>query len=141
VQKSGPRERELTRSVESMARSLLRGGEFTPEQTAGALGLHARTLQRRLREEGSTFEQIKDAARRDWAEQLLAQPSVSLTQIADMLGYADSSAFSRSCRRWFGEAPRVYRTRLTAGPQKPRSRTSRVNSLEANLRARRRADA
>lgn len=138
AQQSLPRERVLTQSVASMARSLLRGGEFTPEQTAKALGLHARTLQRRLREEGSSFEKIKDDARRDWAETLLAQPSVSLTQIADILGYADLSAFSRSSRRWFGEAPRTYRRRLA--PKRPQARTSRVNSLEANLRARRRAD-
>ena len=128
---------EYTKSVAAMARSLMRGGEFTPAQTAKALGMHPRTLQRRLREEGSSFEKIKDIARREWAEALLAQTSVSLTHIAAMLGYADASAFSRSCRRWFGEAPRDFRVRLKA--KKPPPRTSRVNSLEANLRARWRA--
>lgn len=138
TQKSLPRETPVTQSVASMARSLLHGGEFTPQQAAAALGLHARTLQRRLREEGSSFEKIKDTARREWAESLLSQPSITLTQISDILGYADSSAFSRSCRRWFGEAPRSYRARLAA--RRAHTRTSRVNSFEANLRARRRAD-
>lgn len=138
AQLASPRETQYSQSVASMARSLLRGGEFTPEQTARTLGLHARTLQRRLREEGSSFEKIKDDARRTWAEALLVQPSVSLTQIAEMLGYSDLSALSRSCRRWFNEAPRDYRARLA---RKRPVRTSRVNSLEANLRARRRAEA
>lgn len=137
IQHSPAQEQNYTGSVASMARSLLRGGEFTPEQTARALGLHARTLQRRLRDEGSSFEKIKDDARRDWAASLLAQPSVSLSQIALMLDYADASAFSRSFRRWFGETPRTYRAKLKSGH--PSQRQSRVNSLEANLRARRRA--
>ena len=106
---SPPRNKDFTTRVASMARSLLNGGECTPEQAAKALGIHARTLQRRLKDEGSSFEKIKDDARREWAESLLVQPAVTLSQIAQMLDYADSSAFSRSCRRWFGEAPRTYR--------------------------------
>lgn len=132
------REKVFTRRVTTMARSLLKGRECTPEQAAKALGVHARTLQRRLKGEGTSFEKIKDNVRREWAERLLTQPAVSLSQIAQMLDYADSSAFSRSCRRWFGEAPRTYRTRLTEARSKSKAagpRTSRVNSLAANLRA------
>lgn len=130
------REKAFSKRVTTMARSLLKGRECTPEQAAKALGIHPRTLQRRLKEEGSSFEKIKDDVRREWAESLLVQPSVSLSQIAQILDYADSSAFSRSCRRWFGEAPRTYRTRLTraralkgSGPK-----GSRVNSLSAHMR-------
>ncbi len=136
-----PNEKTYSQSVASMARGLLIGGEFTPEQAAGALGLHARTLQRRLKEEGSSFEKIKDETRREWAETLLSQPALPLTQIADILGYADSSAFTRVCRRWFGEAPRHYRVRLsTRRNEQLAPRVSRVNSFEASLRARRRAE-
>lgn len=135
---SPPRNKDFTKRVASMARSLLNGGECTPEQAAKALGLHARTLQRRLKDEGSSFEKIKDDARREWAESLLVQPAVTLSQIAQMLDYADSSAFSRSCRRWFGEAPRTYRAKLLAArtPKQQAARGSRVNSLAANLKAR-----
>ena len=119
-----------------MARSLLKARECTPEQAAKALGVHARTLQRRLKEEGSSFEKIKDDVRREWAESPLVQPSVSLSQIPQMLDYADSSTFSRSCRPWFGEAPRPYRTRLTrartlrgSGPK-----GSRANTLVTAMR-------
>lgn len=134
---SARQEKEFTQRVKTMARSLLTGRECTPEKAARALGIHARTLQRRLKDEGSSFEKIKDDVRREWAESLLVQRSVSLSQIAQMLDYADSSAFSRSCRRWFGEAPRTYRTRLTKEltARMPGPRGSRVNSLAANLRA------
>lgn len=134
---SPPPNKDFTTRVASMARSLLQGGECAPEQVAKALGLHTRTLQRRLKDEGSSFEKIKDDARRDWAESLLVQPSVSLSQIAQMLDYADSSAFSRSCRRWFGESPRSYRMRLLAGrtPQSPAARSTRMKGIAASLRA------
>ena len=135
-----PNDKTYTQSVASMARGLLISGGFTPEQAAGALGLHARTLQRRLKDEGSSFEKIKDEARRDWADSLLSQPAVPLTQIANILGYADSSAFTRSCRRWFGAAPRHYRLQLSSrSKERSAPRVSRVNSLEANMRARWRA--
>jgi AraC-like DNA-binding protein len=134
---SSSRHKSYTARVASMAQGLMGGGEFTPEQTGKALGVHARTLQRRLRDEGTSFEKIKDDVRRQWAESLLVQPSVSLSQIALMLDYADLSAFSRSCRRWFGEAPRTYRAQLAAGRTTKLAgpRPSRVNSLTASLRA------
>lgn len=136
-QLSPQRDNTFTKRVAGVARSLLRGRECTPEQTAMVLGIHPRTLQRRLQGEGTSFEKIKDDMRRETAESLLAQPRVSLSQIALMLDYADLSTFSRSCRRWFGEAPSVVRKRLVAGkPAASRNGESRVNSLAANLRAR-----
>lgn len=137
-QLSPRRDNTFTTRVAGVARSLLRGKECTPEQTAIVLGIHPRTLQRRLRAEGTSFEKIKDDMRRETAESLLAQPSVSLSQIGLMLDYADLSTFSRSCRRWFGESPSAVRKRLLAGQAagEGRQRESRVNSLAANLRAR-----
>jgi AraC-like DNA-binding protein len=136
-QLSPKRDKTFTTRVAGVARSLLRGRECTPEQTAKVLGIHPRTLQRRLQAEGASFEKIKDDMRKETAESLLAQPNVSLSQIALMLDYADLSTFSRSCRRWFGEAPTTVRKRLLAGkPATPSARESRVNSLSANLRAR-----
>ena len=133
-----PRASSFAERVANVTRTLMRGSTCSPEQAADALGIHARTLQRRLKAEGSSFEKIKDDVRREMAETLLAQPKVSLSQIAHMLDYADSSAFSKSARRWFGEAPRAYRTRLVAAaaPRTPPPRTSRVNSLAADRRAR-----
>ncbi len=77
--------------------------------------MHPRTLQRRVREEGTTFEAIKDGVRRGLAQRYLSQPDLPLTQITALLGYSEQSAFGRSCRRWFGVTPRQERTRLFAG--------------------------
>ena len=138
-QLSPPRQRSFAIRVAGVVRSLLRGKECTPEQAALALGIHLRTLQRRLQAEGVSFEKIKDDERRQIAESLLAQPSVSLSQIALMLDYADSSAFSRSSRRWFGEAPTAVRKRLVAGKpalSRPPPRDSRVKAFETQQIAR-----
>ena len=64
---------------------------------ASALGLHPRTLQRRLRDEGESFEGIKDSVRRDVALRYLQQPDVSLVRVTEILGYSETSVLSRSC--------------------------------------------
>jgi AraC-like DNA-binding protein len=102
----------FTTEVLNMTRGLISTGDCSPEQVARALGVHARTLQRRLKAEGTTFEKIKDDVRREITEALLAQPSVSLSHIAYILAYTEPSALSRSCRRWFGETPGAMRRRL-----------------------------
>ena len=69
----------------------------THEGVARMLGLHPRTLQRRLRDEGTTFEKLRDTIRRDVALQYLAQPQIPLIRIAGLLGYSEQSVLTRSC--------------------------------------------
>ncbi len=73
---------------------------------------HVRSLHRQLAKEGTSFVKIKDAVRKEMAKQYLAQKGLSLGQIAILLGYAEQSAFSRSCQSWFTMGPRDYRKRL-----------------------------
>jgi AraC-like DNA-binding protein len=73
------------------------------------LGMHPRTLQRRLRAENKSFESIKDGVRRDVALRYLKQSSIPLIRIAKLLGYSETSALSRSCYRWFSASPRQLR--------------------------------
>jgi AraC-like DNA-binding protein len=80
------------------------------------LGMHARTLQRRLREEGESFESIKDSVRRDLALRYLRQPAMPLIRVAEMLGYSATSMLSRSCYRWFSASPRQLRGKGAEGP-------------------------
>ncbi len=133
-----PRAATFAERVANVTCTLMRGRACSPKQAADTLGIHERTMQRRLKAEESSFEKIKDDVRREMAQTLLAQPNVSLSQIAHMLDYADSSAFSKSARRWFGEAPRAYRIRLVAAaaPRAASPRASRVNSLAAVRRPR-----
>ena len=133
-----PTDDSFTVRVTGMTRGLLTSGDCTPEQAARALGVHARTLQRHLKEEGTSFETIKDDLRREMAETLLAQPDVPFSHITYMLNYADTSALSRSCRRWFGETPRAHRARLAAGSAAPAQAPApqSVKSAEAARRVR-----
>lgn len=81
------------------------------EQAAAALQLSDRTLQRRLHDEGTSFQQLLDETRRELAQVYLKQPRHSLKQVAQQLGFEDPSNFFRACKRWFGESPGAYRAR------------------------------
>lgn len=94
---------------------LMRAGEFSQADVARAFGLHERTLQRRLKAEDTSFEALRDEARRDWAQNLLGQRNVPLSHIAEVLGYAEASAFTRASQRWFGASPREVRRRVAVG--------------------------
>lgn len=132
-----PRDDAVLRRVAGVVRALLSNGDCTVEQTAHAIGVHERTLQRRLRDKDTSFEQIKDGVRKEMAESLLGQPGVPLTQIAYVLCFADSSTFSRSARRWFGMSPSAYRVQLVAAPASRRSApVYRAKELETAFRGR-----
>ncbi|MDO9438781.1 AraC family transcriptional regulator [Hydrogenophaga sp.] len=87
-------------------------GEPRREDVASSLAMADRTLQRRLHEENTSFQQLLDDARRDLAQKYLAEPRHTLGQVADLLGFADQSNFFRANKRWFGVSPGQYRSRL-----------------------------
>lgn len=91
-------------------------GEPKRELVAQALHMSQRTLQRRLQEEGTSFQALLDDTRRELAEQYLAQPGMTLLQTAYLLGFADPSNFYRAFRRWFDATPSEYRARLAGLP-------------------------
>lgn len=64
---------------------------------AATLGMHPRTLQRRLRAQGESFEASKDGVRRDVALRYLTQSTLPLIRVARLLGHFETSALSRSC--------------------------------------------
>ena len=109
----------LNLQVRQAVEALLGTGTCSHQEVARALYMHPRTLQRRLREEGITFEAIKDEAREDLAQRYLSQPGVPLTQITALLGYSEQSALGRSCRRWFDTTPREMRARLSSTSPAP----------------------
>jgi len=79
-------------------------GEPSQAAVARALGLGARTLQRRLAQEGTTFQALLEATRAELARAYLAE-GWSVTETAFALGFSDASSFSRAFRRWTGAPP------------------------------------
>lgn len=76
---------------------------------ARALKMTPRTLNRRLRDEGGSFQQIKDALRRDIAIRALQQGGDSIEQIAFDTGFTATANFHRAFRKWTGRRPGSYR--------------------------------
>jgi len=105
-------ESRVTHLARQVLCRLLPQGEPKREVVAQALHLSQRTLQRRLQEEGTSFQQLLDDTRRELAEQYLAQPNLTLLETAYLLGFADPSNFFRAFRRWFDATPGEYRARL-----------------------------
>jgi AraC-like DNA-binding protein len=85
--------------------TLLPLGRASIGHVARALGLHERTLQRRLAKEGVEFSEILNDVRCELAKRYMANPANSLTHIADLLGYAQLSSFSRWFTSEFGVPP------------------------------------
>lgn len=86
---------------------------FPPKlgRVAGTLFVSERTLKRRLQEEDVSFQQLVDQVRLERARDLLANTRMSLSQIADALGYADAANFTRAFKRWTGISPSAHRNR------------------------------
>lgn len=85
-------------------------GALSLEATAARLEVSPRTLQRRLREEGTTFQRVLDDVRREFASRYLADDTQSISDIAFAVGFSDVSAFHRAFRRWTGRTPGEIRS-------------------------------
>ena len=88
---------------------LLATGRCTQINVAEILAMHPRTFQRRLRDEGTNFEQLVDDVRREIALRSLVQTKEPLIRIVEKLGYSETSVLTRSCYRWFSSSPRKMR--------------------------------
>ena len=82
-----------------------------PELTELAPQFHMSeaTMQRRLKQEGTNFQQLKNDIRRDLAISLLGQNTLSLQAISEQLNFQDTSAFHRAFKKWTGLSPGTYR--------------------------------
>lgn len=78
------------------------------ENAASDLGMSGRTLRRKLAEEGTTYQQELDQVREKIARQYFLRGGHSVTELAMILGFADSSAFAKAFRRWTGLAPTEF---------------------------------
>lgn len=82
------------------------------EEVARQLGLTKHQLWRKLNTEGTSFLDIRDQIKRDWALVLLEDPASTVEQVADLLRYSDVSAFRKAFRKWTGLQPKQYRAEM-----------------------------
>jgi AraC-like DNA-binding protein len=106
----------LRAAVENEVEKLLPHGKEKRETVAKAAGLSTRTLSRRLADEGVTYEEVVDQLRHSLALQYLRDPSISLSQIAWLLGYDRSTSFNHAFRRWTGRSPSAARDQKLLSP-------------------------
>jgi len=86
----------------------------TGEAVASALNVSLRTLHRRLLEEGTCLQKVKDEVRRELATERLVRTSRSIKQIARDVGFHNEKSFMRAFRQWTGESPMEYRRKAMA---------------------------
>ena len=99
----------MAERARTVAHVLIAGGEVSAPAVAEALGLHERTLRRRLAGEGVGIRDVVAAARFELAKQLLRDTRLPVERVAAALGYADPSAFLRAFRAWSGTTPGQWR--------------------------------
>lgn len=90
----------------------LPSGEISLDKTAKMLHMSRRSLGRKLAEEGELFKNLLAAVRRELAEKYIRDRSLTLTDICFLLGFSESSSFSRAYRSWSGQSPSAHRGEL-----------------------------
>ena len=95
--------------VRMLLQAIIPTGGVCAEQIASLLNVHTRTLHRRLRDCGTSFQQLLDVARYAMALRLLTQKRMTVGKVAEALGYSEPSAFVRAFRRWSGVSPGEWR--------------------------------
>lgn len=88
---------------------LLAMGEPNQQLVANALSISSRQLQRKLKDESSTFRGLLEDVRKELARNYLANPQQSIIDVAFQLGFQDPSNFTRAFKRWFGHSPSAFR--------------------------------
>jgi AraC-like DNA-binding protein len=102
----------LLGDVRRVIRRLFAEGDCSRARVADGLGMHERTLGRRLKAAGTTFQAVLDDTRSTMARQLLRDTRIPVAKIASALGYGDPTVFSRAFRRWTRLTPRDFRESL-----------------------------
>ena len=104
-----PRTDTLVEQVRTMIKDELSGGNASLERIAETLGMSGRTLQRKLREHGTSHQELLDQMRRDLAIRYLEEPEMAICEVAYLLGFSESSALHRAFKRWTGRTPNEFR--------------------------------
>ena len=104
-------EQSFGRRVEQLVMDLCREGGTTPtlQVLSDILGLSPRTISRRLHREDTSFQDIKNKVRRELAEELLRTTELSISKIAERVGFWEPADFTRAYTHWTGMTPTEFR--------------------------------
>jgi AraC-like DNA-binding protein len=113
-------EKDSDRSVSERLRRLIRqqlvNAHCSVDSIAHSLHMNRRTLNRRLRAEGTTVRQLMGEVRFEVACQLIADTGLGLSAVAAALDFSEPAAFNHAFRRWAGCAPSEWRERIERAP-------------------------
>ncbi len=110
-----PQQDETVMQMRQSLARCLRDGDPSIERVSEQMCCSSRTLQRRLREAGTSFRKETNTVRHELAKSYLTDAHLTLADIALLLGYSEHSAFTRAFRRHYGCSPQQMRDELQAG--------------------------
>jgi len=102
----------MVERVRSTLLESLPAGAVSMQEISRKLGVSTRTLQRRLQDEGTTFQQTLDTLRDSLAHHYLRNTAMSSAEISFLLGFEDSNSFARAFQSWTGITPRTARSQM-----------------------------
>ncbi|NNF96819.1 MAG: helix-turn-helix transcriptional regulator, partial [Halobacteria archaeon] len=102
----------ITAQVKAKLLDLLPSGNFTEETIIQSLHISQRTLQRKFKDEGTTYKQLLDESRSELAKEYVNDTSLSFSEITYLLGFSEQSNFTRAFKRWQGQSPSAYRDQM-----------------------------
>ena len=124
---------DFPEQVRRILRTALLTDKTSLEEIAGLFSMTPRTLDRRLKAHGLSFQDLVDEGRYEIARQALLDTDMNLVHVAALLDYADTSSFVRAFRRWCGLTPMQWRKQQQATDD-------RLDALKAASAATRKGD-
>lgn len=100
---------DYKRRCEITIETLIGFSQPTRANVSSAMNLSISTLQRRLKEEGTSFQEVLEETRKSLSQMYLAEKNISTSEIAYLLGYKSPSQFFKCFKDWFGVTPKAYR--------------------------------
>jgi len=107
---------DIISQVESKLIKCMASGHVTKEVVAKQLNMSPSTLKLRLAQQGTGFQEILDNARKNLSLSYISQNDISISEIAYLLGFTETSSFSRAFKRWTGQSPSQYQTAQKSSP-------------------------
>ncbi|WP_155623617.1 AraC family transcriptional regulator [Burkholderia territorii] len=106
------RNASMAERLRSVLLEALPAGELSMAVVCRKLGVSTRTFQRRLKDEGTSFQDTLDTVRESLARHYLTNSSMSGAEISFLLGFEDPNSFARAFQEWTGNTPQAVRTAL-----------------------------